>query len=74
MELARSSLETAEEGKRLVKSRYENSLSPIVDLLDTQVMLERARANIVARENEYQRAILNLGYESGTIMEDLNIE
>lgn len=73
-ELARSALESAEEGKRLVKQRYENSLSPIVDLLDVQLHVNRARADAVARENDYRLAIISLGYESGTIMKDLGIE
>ncbi len=74
LELARSELQTAEEGKRLVKVRYENSLSPLVDLLDAQVSLDQARTNLVVRENEYRAAVANLSYESGTILKDLNIE
>jgi outer membrane protein len=74
VELAHAALKSAEEGKRLVTSRYDNSLSPIVDLLDVQLNLNRARAATVARENAYRLAVVNLGYESGTIMKDLNIE
>ncbi|HEY3278279.1 MAG TPA: TolC family protein [Syntrophorhabdaceae bacterium] len=73
-ELARSALLSAEESKRLVKERYGNSLSPIVDLLDVQLHVNRARADTVARENEYRLAIIGLGYESGTILKDLGIE
>jgi outer membrane protein len=74
LELAREALKTAEEGTRLVQMRYENSFSPIVDVLDSQVVLDRARAGLVARENEYRVAVLNLGWESGTILKDLGIE
>ena len=73
-ELARAALKTAEEGQRLVKSRYENSLSPLVNFLDVQVHLNQARANGVAKENEYLYAVINLGFESGTILKDLRIE
>ena len=73
-ELAKSALESAEEGKRLVKQRFENSLSPMVDLLDVQLNVNRARADVVARENDYTLAVISLGYESGTIMRDLSIE
>ncbi len=73
LELAREALKTAEEGTRLVQMRYENAFSPIVDLLDAQIALDRARAGLVARENEYRIAILNLGWESGTIFKDLGI-
>jgi outer membrane protein TolC len=74
VELSRQALQTAEEGKRLVKVRYENSLSPVVDLLDAQVSLDHARANLIARENEYDLAVITLAYESGTILTDLQVE
>ena len=73
LELAREALKTAEEGTRLVQMRYENAFSPIVDLLDAQMVLDRARAGLVVRENEYRVAILYLGWESGTILKDLGI-
>lgn len=74
MELSESALATAEEGKRHVKTRFENDLSPIVDLLDVQRNLDHARANVSARQNDYYMAVINLGYESGTIMKDLRME
>jgi outer membrane protein len=70
-ELAQQELKTAEEGRRLVKVRYESSLSPLVDLLDAQVSFDHARANRVAKENEYKLAIAALCYASGTILKDL---
>ena len=73
-ELAQEELKTAEEGRRLVKARYEGALSPLVDLLDAQVSFDRARANGVAKENEYQLAIAALGFAGGTILQDLNLE
>jgi outer membrane protein TolC len=73
-ELAQAALTTAEEGRRLVKIRYENGLSPLVDLLAAQVSLDQARANVVVHEKKQQLAILSLGFESGTILQDLNIE
>ncbi|MBZ0155797.1 MAG: TolC family protein [Alphaproteobacteria bacterium] len=73
-ELARDALKTAEEGTRLVRIRYENSLSPLVDLLDAQVSLDHARASLVARDNEYRTAAARLSYESGTLLKDLKIE
>jgi outer membrane protein len=74
VELAESSLKTSEEGTRLVKLRYKNSLSPFVDLLNAQVNLDRSRANLVAKKNEYELAIATLSFESGTILKDLGIE
>jgi len=73
-ELAGSALETAEEGQRLVRIRYENSLSPLVDLLDAQVSLDQARTNVLVRRKEEQLALLKLCYESGIILQELGIE
>jgi outer membrane protein TolC len=73
-DFAKAALKTAEEGRRLVKVRFENSLSPLVDLLDAQISLDHARAGLAARDNEYKTAITALGYESGTLLRDLKIE
>ena len=73
-ELARASLTTAEEGKRLVQLRYENSLSPLVDLLDAQISLDQARADVLAREKEQQLATLRLYFQSGILFEELGLE
>ncbi len=70
-ELALSALNSAEEGRRLVRIRYENGLSPMVDLLDAQLNVDHARANLVAMQNNYRIAVMNLKYESGTILKDL---
>jgi outer membrane protein len=43
-EIARAALASAEEGVRLLTSRYENHLGRMVDLLDAQTALEGARA------------------------------
>jgi outer membrane protein len=73
-DLSRSAVQTAEEGRRLVKARFENSLAPLVDLLDVQLSLDQSRANLVLRENEFRLAVIRLSYESGTIIQDLKLE
>jgi outer membrane protein TolC len=74
LELSRAALASAEEGRKLVESRFANSLSPLVDLLDVQIQVDHSRANVVARENEYRLALIRLSYESGTILRDLGVE
>jgi outer membrane protein TolC len=74
IELTKEALKTAEEGRRLLKLRYENGLSSLADLLNAQASLEQARANLVERENAYRASVASLSYESGTILQDLNIE
>ena len=71
--LAKEALKTAEEGARLLKLRYENGLSSFGDLLETQAGLEQARAGVVERTNAYKSALAALSFESGTILQDLNI-
>jgi outer membrane protein len=73
-ELAKAALASAEEGRKLVTSRFENSLSPIVDLLDVQLNVDRTRANVLVKENEYLVAAIRLSYESGTILNDLDVK
>ncbi len=74
LELAGSALESSEEGRRLVRVRYENSLSPIVDLLDAQMNLDSSRANVIERQGAYVTAIANLAFQSGTIVKELGME
>jgi len=74
VELAKANLASAEEGRRLVKLRYENNLSTAVDMLEVQSSLDAVRADVVAKEAAYLIAIARLSYQSGTIMKDLEIE
>lgn len=74
LDLAKANLASAEEGRRLVKVRYENSLSAAVDMLDVQTSLDAVRADVVAKEAAYLIAIARLSYQSGTILKDLEIE
>jgi outer membrane protein TolC len=73
-ELARRALASAEEGRRLVEVRYASAFSTLLDVLDAQLANDRARINLVAKENEYRTAVLNLSFESGLIMTDLNVD
>lgn len=72
--LAHSAVASAEEGRRLVQRRYENSLSGMVDLLDVQAHLDAARADAVAREGAYGKAMANLALQSGMLLKELGME
>lgn len=74
IELAKETLKTAEEGARLLKLRYENGLSSLGDLLNTQSSLEQARAGFLAHSNDYKAALAALSFESGSILQDLKID
>ncbi|MCX8027362.1 MAG: TolC family protein [Thermodesulfovibrionales bacterium] len=72
--LAEKNLKTAEEGKRLIKVRYENGLSPIVDLLNAQSVLDLARSNLNEKTNALYLAIANLKLQSGILLKELKLQ
>ena len=71
LSLSRALLTEAEEALRLVRLRYENALAPLVDLLDTQAVLDRARAGLAEADNAYLNAIADLYYQSGVLLTSL---
>ncbi len=73
LSLSRASVKEAEEARRLVRTRYENSLAPMVDLLDTQLMLDMARARLVEAENDYFSSIAELYYQSGILLQKIKV-
>ncbi len=73
LELAEAALATADEGQRLVRIRYENSLSQLVDLLHAQAALDQARAMVVAGRNDHLVARALLSCQGGMILHDLGV-
>lgn len=68
VEIARASVVSAEEGTRLVRSRYENQLARMIDLLDAQSSLNAARADLVGAENDLVQSRAQLEFASGTLL------
>ena len=67
-EIARAALASAEEGVRLLKSRYENRLGRTVDLLDAQTALDGARAARIRAENDVRLSRAQRLYASGGLL------
>jgi outer membrane protein TolC len=67
-EIARAALASAEEGVRLLTSRYENRLGRMVDLLDAQTALDGARAAHIRAENDVRLARAQRLYASGGLL------
>jgi outer membrane protein TolC len=67
-EIARSALASAEEGVRLLTSRYENRLGRMVDLLDAQTALDAARAARIRSENDVRLSRAQRFYASGGLL------
>src|SRR3990172_4868768 len=67
VEIARAAVAAAEEGTRLVRSRYENQLARMIDLLDAQTAQNGARADLVRAQNDLQQSPAQLQYPSRTL-------
>ena len=67
VELARASLEAAQESLRIVEKRYRNGVATITELLDTQTALNRARSSFVAALSAYRLAVAEIYYATGTL-------
>lgn len=74
LEVARHAVLEAEEGVRLLSRRFENSLALMVELLDSQTMLNRARGDVAENEAEYTKAWVRLLFVSGILLKEMNNE
>jgi len=70
-ELAKAAAQSAEEGVRLISKRYENSLAPLVSLLDAQTALDSARASVVEAHGSLNSSLARLGFVSGRLLEGI---
>jgi outer membrane protein TolC len=68
VEIARAAVQAAEEGMRLFRNRYENQIGRMIDVLDAQTALDRARAEEVRAENDARQSHARLMFVSGTLM------
>ena len=68
--VANASMAQAEEGLRIVRDRYENGLLTIVNLLDAEVALKRARSNYLRSLYDFEVAIAQLNLAAGILDEE----
>ncbi len=71
LEVARRSMQDAEETVRLLSSRFENSLATMVELLDAQAALNQTRANLVETETYYALATGRVYYTAGIFLKEM---
>lgn len=71
LEVARHAQLEAEEGVRLVKRRYENAISLLVELIDAQTALNRARTDVATLEADYAVAWARVQYSAGTLLKEI---
>lgn len=68
LEIAEKALTDAKEGIRLMKVRYKNALSSIVELLDAQTALNTARYNVVKTYNDYLLSQAEVRHQAGAFL------
>lgn len=71
LESARAAVKDAEEGMRLLGLRFGNGLSPLVELMDAEAALNRARANLVEVENNLLAATGELYHRAGVFLKEV---
>lgn len=68
LEVAAEALTQAEESLRLIRVRYENNLSTMVELLDAEVALVTARSNLIISQNDYHEAVGKALFNAGLLL------
>jgi outer membrane protein TolC len=71
LEVARASYLHAEEGVRLISKRFVNSLATMVEMLDAQTALNRARVNMLENETGYALATARVWYAAGVFLKEV---
>jgi outer membrane protein len=68
---ARAAAQAAGEALRLVTVRFANGLSPMVELMDAEAALNRARANLVEVENADLKSVAQLYQAAGVFLKEV---
>jgi len=71
LEVARNARLEAEEVVRLVRRRFENSISLLVELLDAQTALNRARTEVATLEADHIASWARLHHAAGTLLKEI---
>lgn len=71
LEVARLSVQDAEETVRLLTRRFENSLATMLELLDAEEALSRARLDLAESEAGIELAVGRIHYVSGSFAKEI---
>lgn len=69
--VSRASFLDAEEGVRLIGKRFANSLATLVEVLDAQTALNRARASVVENETGLALATARVWFSAGIFLQEV---
>lgn len=67
IEVAKTAVDQAEEGLRIVRNRYNNGLLTIVGLLDAELACQQAHTNYFKALHDYKVARVELELAAGTL-------
>jgi outer membrane protein TolC len=71
LEVARGAVEYSVEGVRLISRRFENALATMVELLDSQAALDRARSRLIENESNFALATAQLYNSAGIFLKEV---
>lgn len=71
LEVAKDAQLDAAEGVRLITKRFAGSLAAMVDLLDAQTALNRARTTLIENETDYAQATARVWYTAGIFLKEV---
>jgi outer membrane protein TolC len=71
LDVARAAYLSAEEGLRLIDKRFSGSLATMVEVLDAQTALNRARLNIVEMKADYLLATARVWHSAGVFLKEV---
>jgi len=72
LEVARRTVQDAEETVRLITRRYENSLATMFELLDAQTVLNQTRAGLIENEADLALSGGRVYYANGTFLKEMS--
>jgi outer membrane protein TolC len=72
LEVAKNTVQDAEETVRLISRRYENSLATIYELLDAQTVLNQARAGLIDNETNFALASGQIYHAAGIFLKEMS--
>jgi outer membrane protein len=70
LDLSEKSIESAEENQRITTARFDAKTATTTDLLDAQVLLTRAKINVVTSRYDYYIAVAGLKKSMGEALSD----
>jgi outer membrane protein TolC len=72
LEVAKNTVQDAEETVRLISRRYENSLATMYELLDAQTVLNQARAGMIDNETNFALASGQIYHAAGMFLKEMS--